>query len=678
MPETRDLELFEALRGPGRAIVGNFAHLTPAQRGAIPLILDRRPVLLVARTASGKTEAVLAPLLTLMNREQWRGRPSILYLAPTRALVNNLYDRLTRGLQGFVDVGRRTGEHREPDNELLVTTPESLDSMLVRGRRKDSPHLLAGVRAIVLDELHMLADSPRGTQVRVLLARLDRVVGSPVLRVGLSATVPDPTTLAQTYLGPNAETVIAAGHRAIIVHGTAAADWSPRDPAGVDPAAALIGMARPGAHGYNNVVRQLVALREEVGSLKALVFVPSRARCDAIAGAISEAFQGRVPVEVFAHHGSLDKARRERTEATLRESEESVTVATSTLEVGIDIGDVNVVVLDGPPPSVSALLQRVGRGNRRSDTVRVLPIARNQVEAVTMASMLRAAISGELDPPTSSVHYSVAIQQLASMFAQARGQPRREVVEELLAGAYANLAPWLLRELEGEGWVEASEAGNLRGGPQLDDIIGQPMRLHGNIASDGRLTPLVDAVSGEAIAWIPEDHLPKRILVAGSSYTQRERGDVIELSNPERGGAGAALRYTNRSAPIGRSALRHLAMGLGLPDNALVIHDGVYHHFGGALFGALLKLAGVPSGPLRSQGDPRMVRATDIRPIISARWQELERLCGFGPFQRDLPDRVREAAVAETVAAHGFQAWLDGLVVVGPLSSAQLEILKAA
>ena len=677
MSELRDVDLFNRLGGAGRAVLGSFGGLTEAQRLAIPCILRREPVLVVARTASGKTEAVLAPLLTLKEREEWKGRPSILYLAPTRALVNNIYERLERSLRGFTDVGRRTGEYREPDNELLVTTPESLDSMLVRGRRAPGEHLLSGVRAVVLDELHMFAESPRGTQVRVLLARLDRVVGVPVLRIGLSATVENPTVLAQAYLGPSAKPLVSTGHRPLIVDGVAAQSWCARRDAEVDPAAALI--ARAGAGGdYSSLARRLTLLREELGGLKALIFVPSRSRCDAVAGAVAQHLQGYVPFAVFAHHGSLDKINRERTEAALRESDESITVATSTLEAGIDIGDVNLVVLDGPPPSVSALLQRVGRGSRRSGTVRVLPIARNSVEAVTIASMLRAAISGEIDPTPTVAHFSVAIQQLASMFAQAKGPPGRAVIESIFSAAFGDRAAWLLRELEDGGWFEAADNGRVRTTERIEDLIGQPMRLHGNIAGGGRVTPLVDSITGEAIAWIPPDRLPNRIIVAGTTYSQRERGEVIELSSPETGGAGAAVRYTNKRAPIGRSALRHLALGIGLPENALVLHAGAYHHFGGALFGAVLTLAGTHSGPLRADGDPRRLAGIDLRPLVAMHWQSLERLCGFGPFQRDLPVSIRQAAVVETVAAHGFSEWLGRLTLVGSLDEGQLELLDSA
>jgi ATP-dependent Lhr-like helicase len=339
-----DGEIFAELSGGGRHLVSGFPGFTEAQRLAIPAILDRQATLLIARTASGKTEAVLAPLLTLHFRERWKGRPSIVYVAPTRALVNDLHGRLADRLAAYVDVGRKTGEYQDPDCQLLITTPESLDSMLVR-RWGDDGHLLTGVRAIVLDELHLLAESARGTQLQILLARLDRIATAPVLRLGLSATVPDPVAMAARYLGPDAVVRTGTGSRTLEIDRCPAPEGIPDRETGPDPLASRILRAGNGSDGYAAVATRLVELRKEIGGLKALVFVPSRARCDRLSGSLGAHFEGRVPLRVHAHHGSLDKAYREETEEAMSDSEEAVAVATSTLEVGIDIGDVGVVAL---------------------------------------------------------------------------------------------------------------------------------------------------------------------------------------------------------------------------------------------------------------------------------------------------------------------------------------------
>jgi ATP-dependent Lhr-like helicase len=669
-----DAQLFRLLGPAGRKLLGTFSELTPAQRAAIPSVLNGNPTLVVARTASGKTEAVLAPVLTIRERERWQGRPSVLYVAPTRALVNDLARRLEPRVAGFVDVGRRTGEYREPNCTLVITTPESLDSMLSRGARIE-PHPLSDVRAVILDELHVFGDGPRGTQLQVLLARLDEVAREPVLRVALSATVPDPGRLAWRFLGSAAVVCAAPGSREIRVLRPASDGPLPERGVSVDPLAGEILRGGDGPDGDAPLVARLLALRREWGRLKALVFVPSRARCDRLAAALTRALEGRAPVEVFAHHGSLDRQKREETERALAEEEEAVAVATSTLEVGVDIGDIDVVVVDGPPGSVSALLQQIGRGNRRAGDTVVLPVARDDVSAVTLASMIRAAVSGELDPPLEASHLSVAIQQAASILFQARGAVRRRSsIERLLASAFGPLSARLVTQL-GDGWLVIDNE-LVRPGDRLRELMDQPMRLHGNIGGSGSVVALVDAVTGEPLAWVPRQATAGRIVLAGTSFVPEHREDRIELHGGRRGGDGAPLRYASRRAPIGRTALRHLCLGLGLPENALVREGDLFVHFGGALFGRALQLAGIPSGPLRSEGDPRA--APQLLMLAEREWPSLESLCGFGPFQSSLPDAARRDAVVETLRAADLDAWKADLAEVDELDETQRALLADA
>lgn len=674
-----DEEIFGRLLAGGRHLLGRFSSLTDAQRSAIPDILERRPVLLVARTAAGKTEAVLAPLLTLLSRERWDGQPSILYVAPTRALVNDLHRRLESQLGAYVGVGRRTGEYRETDAQLLVTTPESLDSMLARGRREGG-HFLSGVRAIVIDELHLFADGARGTQLQILLARLDEVVSQPVLRAALSATVSSPQQLAKRFLGEGAVIRIGPGGRSLRIVEASGEGALPERTPGIDPLVGRFLRVTPEERdAYAPLARRLLDLRGELGALKALAFVPSRARCDLLAAELGRTFTGRAPVQVHAHHGSLDQEHREETERTLAESEEAIAVATSTLEVGIDIGDVNLVVLDGPPGSVSSLLQRVGRSNRRSDEVFVLPVVRNDVEACTLASMLRAAVDGELDREAETAHYSVALQQVASLLRQSRNGARRRVtLEPLLAAAFGARTRWIVDCLVEGGWLRERTPGVVEATPQLAEVIDQPFRLHVNIAGGGNTIPLVDAVTGQPLAWVPRGQGLTRFVVAGQAFNPVDRGDVIEMRSTEKGGTGRALRYANRGAPITSSALRHLCRGVGLRDNVLLERDGTFFHFGGALFARLLGLAGLRSDALRSGGDPRSLPKEVFAQLAQDRWEQIEPMCGFGPFQRELSDAVRQASVIETVRAHDFPGWLERLVLEMDVSREQWNIIEQA
>lgn len=672
-----DADLYAMLGPGGRQLLGGFTALTEAQQLAIPQILAKRPLLLIARTASGKTEAVLAPLLTLHQRERWRGRPSVLHVVPTRALVNDLHRRLELSLAGFVDVGRRTGEYGETDAQLLITTPESLDSMLARGTRSEG-HLLDGVRAVVIDELHLFAEGPRGTQLQVLLARLDEVAGTRVHRVGISATVPSPGRLAARFLGAGAVVCTSSGNRSLRIDGLENRSSLPERGAGIDPLGSVFLRVFEGEGGDKPLSERLLELRRELETLKALVFVPSRSRCDSLTANLTDAFCGRAPLEVHAHHGSLDRGQREGTERDLSESDEAVAVATSTLEVGIDIGDVGLVVLDGPPGSVSALLQRVGRGNRRSGEVFVLPVVRSDVEACVLASMLRAAVEGNLDEEPETAHFSVSLQQMASIMKQSRNAARRRsTLDPLLEAAFGPHGPWLVDQLVAGDWLR-SQGTIVKVSPSLAEIIENPFQLHCNIDGGANTVPVVDMVTGQPLAWVPRGQQAERLVVAGTGFTAVNRGDVIEMAEPRKGGSGRKVRYSNRRAPVGRTALQHLRRGLGLPETALIPDAGGFVHFGGALVGRLLTLAGMKSGALRSDGDPRGLPAEAFRAAAEAGWQRLEPLCGFGPFQRSLPETVRKEAVLETVRAHDVPGWIAELTEPRVFTEEQRRVLEQA
>jgi hypothetical protein len=157
-----------------------------------------------------------------------------------------------------------------------------------------------------------------------------------------------------------------------------------------------------------------------------------------------------------------------------------------------------------------------------------------------------------------------------------------------------------------------------------------------------------------------------------------DRGDVIEMHARKRGGAGGPVRYANRAAPIGAAALAHLRRGLGLPEDALVEHDGVFFHFGGAVAGRLLALAGIDAEPLRSKVDPRSVAAKALDQALERNWERVEALCGFGPFQRLLPSALRQEAVIETIRAHHIGDWLAQLKQSPAISGEQALILENA
>jgi ATP-dependent helicase Lhr and Lhr-like helicase len=332
------------------AFYGSFSEMRAIQERALPLVLGGADVLLISGTGSGKTEAAAAPLVEryLARLQSEDDGVVLLYISPTRALANDLARRLTPAFDALgIKLGVQHGERSDLDQaagpRVLITTPESLD---VRVGKKHAR--LADVAAVVLDEIHLLINTQRGLQLALVLSRLEDLLGQAPQLVALSATVAEPPAVARFFCpgrdgfeiveepGSNRE------HR-----------WRIR--IDVDRTAMAELMGRLSAGG---------------GHTKALVFTNSRRECDALA----DALRTGTPFgeSVFAHHSSLDREARLTVERLFEESPHAVCVATSTLELGIDIGDIDLVVLYGVPADWQSFLQRVGRAGRRATVTEAL------------------------------------------------------------------------------------------------------------------------------------------------------------------------------------------------------------------------------------------------------------------------------------------------------------------
>lgn len=369
--------------------------LRPLQGEAVQPLLAGWDAVLLAPTAGGKTEAAMFPLLTKMENEQWAGL-SLLYICPLKALLNNLQPRLesyaawlgrevsTR--HGDTSAGARKRQTTERPS-VLLTTPESVEAMLV-SRLVDAPRMFADLRAVVVDEVHAFAGDDRGWHLLAVLERLTQLAGRPVQRVGLSATVGNAPELLTWLQGRG------AGERpATVVSPSAAAPEAP------DLALDYVGSA-------NNAAT--VLSRMHVGE-KRLVFADSRRTVEEVATQLRE-----LSVETFVSHSSLSLEERRRAEAAFAEARNCVIVSTSTLELGIDVGDLDRVVQIGAPNSVASVLQRLGRAGRRPGTTRNMTfLALDDVELVRAAGLLLLMGEGFVEPVTApSEPRHVAAQQL--------------------------------------------------------------------------------------------------------------------------------------------------------------------------------------------------------------------------------------------------------------------------
>jgi len=401
-----------------------FRSPTDVQRQAIPVIRSGRDALVVAPTASGKTEAILPPLLARYQDDLVPDEgPLVLYIAPTRALVSDIVQRIRdpiRRMGGVV--GERTSDRRtwtggDPCT-ALVTTPESLDSITMR-----SSESLSAVRGFITDEMHLLEGGPRGLQLRFVLERIEATVGRELQHVLASATLPHLEALAQRWCVEPELIEVGGAHDlevTLVRRGQLSdSDWPTR------------------------VCQQI----ERHKSRKVLAFANSRVGVESLAVALSEEL---VPDGwmVRTHHSSLSTAERVQAERLFHERTEILVVATSTLEVGIDIGDVDLVILDQPPFTLNSFLQRLGRGCRRTDLRRVVGIADTPLDARVFEALTRAGRAGRSDGRLAPPLLAVAVQQIASSMRQKalETEPGRppflagRAVEELLGPAIESQA----------------------------------------------------------------------------------------------------------------------------------------------------------------------------------------------------------------------------------------------
>lgn len=558
-----------------------FDGLTEVQRQTIPQILEGKDVLVCSPTASGKTEAVCAPAIerNYLSNSPWK----ILYISPTRALINDLYFRLIDPVgQLGLRISRRTGDHHQrlEDAKIVLTTPESFDSILCRGKTENG-HVLADVSTLVFDEVHFLIGTPRGEQLKWLIQRLILLKAyalkkrwiehNSLQRIVLSATISNPNEVISDYLDKrNAHHVNVCGGRRIEVV------W-PED-AGPTTEDALIKY-----------------LKNSNKSEKILVFCNSRKRVDSLLNILTPPMK-QLSYIPLAHHGSLSKPIREEAEETIKNQRRVILIATSTLEIGVDIGDIDLIVLDGPAPDITSLLQRIGRGNRRTNSTRIMPCFGSFAEFIIHSSMIEAARANRLHSKHFGPCHAVAVQQVASYVFQAPKRSRsKEKVEKLIQSCVdpevsKNMLDHFLdtgemiQDYDGvrlsRNWLDKSERGD----------------IHSNIESSLG-TVLIDDDTGKIIATGLNVRDGKVMKLAGKLMEMKKKegnkvyvGHLKEKIKPD-----AAWGYHSKYWMKGSGqpqAVRHY-LGLKI-DEWPIIHlkdTSFIFHFGGARRKAVLKLA---------------------------------------------------------------------------------------
>ncbi|MGQ9465926.1 MAG: DEAD/DEAH box helicase [bacterium] len=366
-----------------------FGRFTPIQELAIPHILDGENVVVISPAATGKTEAVIAPIIENLFSKDTKGL-RVLYITPTRALVNDLFRRLEEPIISLnLTIARKTGDHPTIDKKrmptVLLTTPESFDSMLTR-----IPDIFFDLSAVILDEIHLLDNTPRGDQLRILLIRLSKILEKKNLKIqycALSATIDDLNIGGRYFENP----------RVCFLK-------SPREIEFIlIPAKSFIG--------------EFLRIAKERQLRKILIFFNARSFAESFSQKINlPPFEDRV----FVHHASLHRTKREEVERIMNQSPRAILLATSTLELGIDIGNVDAIVLYRPPYNISSLLQRTGRGNRRTDKLFAIGVYSNNWEKILFETFFECAQQGLLYEKKYQSLLSVIPQQIYSYLYQRR------------------------------------------------------------------------------------------------------------------------------------------------------------------------------------------------------------------------------------------------------------------
>jgi ATP-dependent helicase Lhr and Lhr-like helicase len=439
-----------------------WAKLREVQEKAIlHLSNSNRDLLISATTAAGKTEAAFLPLLGKTATRHEAG-VSILYVAPLKALINDQFKRLASLCEklethvvcwhGDAPQGPKNATLKKPSGIVLIT-PESIEAMLIR-RPASAEALFGNLDAIIVDELHAFLQGPRGLHLSSLLHRIELLNNRRPPRIGLSATMGD-LGYAAKWLSSTAET----NAEILAVDGTGPPlKLQIRgyiDPPKDDGDEAALGDENP-----EDALSQIAD--HAFGVLRGdnnLMFAGSRKNVEALADRLRQRSEReRLPNEFFPHHGSLSRELREELETRLKDNRLPTTaIATTTLELGIDIGSVRSVAQYGPPRSLSSLKQRLGRSGRREGASAIFrnyvreryladvsdPLDTLRLPTIQAVAAIRLLLDRFVEPPEPDASlFSVAVHQVLSLIAGSGGAKAQTLYRGLCCpGPFAQISP---------------------------------------------------------------------------------------------------------------------------------------------------------------------------------------------------------------------------------------------
>ena len=510
---------------------------TPPQAEAIPFIVRGENVLVIAPTGSGKTEAALLPLIDKMVQDESRQGISLLYVTPLRALNRDLLKRLqiwSVKLGFTVEVrhgdtpaaDRRRMAGRPPD--LLITTPETLQAVLPGKRMKQH---LRHVKAVVVDEVHELAGNRRGVQLTVGLERLKEVRPDGFQRIGLSATVGNPKEISR-FLGGSEPVRIVQ----IPLSKDTRYKIEYPAPGEEDQELARRLYTAPEAAARLALVSDLVDAHDST-----LIFVNSRVNAEMLGSKFNLMDQN-----IMVHHGSLPKEERVRAEEAFKARQVKGLVCTSTLELGIDIGSVDLVVQYMSPRQVNSLVQRVGRsGHSLTRTSQGVLVSVSTEDLLESIGVVELAKEGRLEP--TIIHHralDVLAHQIAGLLMDSEGSVPLGHVKQVLKRAFPYSE---LEEAELEKVVEfMRKMGHLRRDEEtLYRTFRTRMYYYENLSMipDERRYQVVDLTSQQSVGILGEEfmltkaHVGLNFIVKGRVWQMKQITDdgkvyVLPINDP--------------------------------------------------------------------------------------------------------------------------------------------------
>ncbi len=657
------------------AFLARHGNFTDTQFAAIPPLLDGSNVMLCAPTASGKTEAALMPLIErYLPPDANYPSPVILYLTPTKALVNDLQTRLSQPLAALrLDLGVKTrdvntlGRNKPP--AVLITTPESCDSLLAK-----EPKTFINTRAVVLDELHLFDSTPRGDQLRVVLNRIRRIrsyaaqhgdaADSHIQYAALSASLAQPQLVAARYF-PDARIIQVGATRPIHADDIALSPDHPLE-----------------------LLAYLQTFRDH-GWRKALAFCNSRAEVEAYAAAVRE--NSPFGDAVFVHYSNLEAKRRHDIEQRFAAESAAICFASSTLELGIDIGSIDVILLIGAPGSTASFIQRAGRGNRRQAHVNLACFHRTPLEQLTFEALCVDPSTADSSP--SDFRPAVAVQQIFSLLKQSRSGAVRlaelaALFEDMLT---VDAVQIIVGQLETLHYLEPARPGEWRAGERLNRLVDQQANPHQSLSlysnirgSEGRQVEIRDQYTQKTVARVDAQWLDRSVLTLEGRVVNVEWYDgeaMLIRAATDDSPITDKLRYLSSRQILSFDLAQKLATHIGLPTpvgNAPLVKSEVgwlWFHWLGDLYGGVLRdlMGEYTAARLTNQSglcflldtepahSPPAWTEKQITRYLEDNYRRIESLLDLGPYHHLLPAALRRRTVVEQFNVPRFLSALGHL-----------------